>query len=100
MLNAGITYVHVRSLEDVLHLGQVAIGCCFDQLLIDVTRLLGLKQLLQQLRQTLYTQMEKKKTFQVHPLDPRSEECVWCARVVSVRACPLINGLEADREKI
>lgn len=61
MLNAGITYVHVRSLEDVLHLGQVAIGCCFDQLLIDVTRLLGLKQLLQQLRQTLYTQMEKKK---------------------------------------
>jgi hypothetical protein len=56
VLNEEITYIHVRSLEDVLHLGQVSIGCCFDQFLIDITRLLGLKQLLQQLRQTLYTQ--------------------------------------------
>lgn len=37
------TYVHIRSLKDVLHLGKVSIGCCFDQLLVNVSGLLCLK---------------------------------------------------------
>lgn len=37
------TYIYIRSLENVLHLGQVSIGGRFDKLLVDVSRLLCLK---------------------------------------------------------
>lgn len=38
-----ITYIHIRSLQDVLDFGQIAIGRCLDQLLVDVSGLLRLK---------------------------------------------------------
>ena len=41
------TYIHIRSLKNVLHFGQVSIGCSLDQLLVDVSGLLCLKQFLQ-----------------------------------------------------
>ena len=83
------TYIHIRSFKDIFHLGQVSIGCCFDQLFVDVPGLLCLKKFLQQLRQTLWTNRGETSESNCAKMSENREQ--WGQRTQMTQKCMFVH---------